>query len=424
MSPDKLGTARTIEKAERYQEKTEREMNRAQKQQLGATSLASYAKGYLSLNMEDFSQVYTPGEIRRDQEYVQEMKAKFGSHSPQADQFEGLFVDGIVNAGWLGQIDRETGNEDFSVLAAETTDYDDISNAVDAYAVLDFGRRMPEIGNRKKLPIGFDVTISGSDKVVMGKLTKFYSDGVELPYGYSHIKYYYDGNIRREMPEVLRYVIGISGYNVKYIEKKQNSDTGRYSFGADTSRNFINRFKVLAEMRAENELYSAMLPDERELPAEKRADRDLEFTGELIEKAYRRTVKAIVERRMIADADIRRMAEKDLAEKPDVSRKLCKIVEDYYLELSHRQYLEDVEEQTLKQKQRGEEPKEPDPNDPHEDTFVQIISCCRRLIDAAYTEGENGVGLLDKYRRVAQHNQGFRLVDDDTNIESISHTRE
>ena len=173
-------------------------------------------------------------------------------------------------------------------------------------------------------------------------------------------------------------------------------------------------------MRAENELYSAMLPDERETPAEKRADRDLEFTGELIEKAYRRVVKAIVKRQMIADANIRYMAEKDLAEKPGVSRKLCKMVEDYYLQLSHKQYLENQEEKRIKQKQRSEEPKEPDPNNSHEDTFIQIINCCRRLIDAAYTEGENGVGLLDKYRRVAQHNQGFRLVDDDTNIESIS----
>lgn len=347
----------------------------------------------VQLTETDFADVYPRRKIEADLRYVQDRKERFRDtpQSPRAKAVERAFVRGVQMNRWLGNLSDETGKVSFSTRTHETTKYDDYLHRVDAFTVLRFRDEIETDSGRKlrSVPLGFDVTTSGTRKTVWDKITHAYNDAAELPFGFSHLDYFTDGKRKGALGLLPRYVIGVSANESKKIEDQLRLGM---TTKASSEKLATMRFKVLAEIRAQNELFQAMLPDdayESDDETVQLAQAYIEVADEQLNRALAICTDDLVKYRHLPDKVLEKIKQ---AQNPFKTRK---IVEEYFLEKGR----EDAEK-----RRRTEE----DWTDP----FVQIMACTRELTQAAYDETQpKRLRRVNARRRVMAHDHQLTLPE-------------
>lgn len=334
------------------------------------------------IRMAEFAGVHSARRIISDQKYVLERAAdrKEQGERPEADQLELIFIEGVNVGGWLGDV---TGDRDaYQARAQATAQYDDFSHRLDAAVELLFAkpiRSHDDEGALRQTTIGIDVTVSGSPIMILDKLTRHYSDRSCLPFGFSRLDYYAHDDVREAKAMVLRYVIGLNVREVRRIWRrlKPGSKGGHLqAFRPNSPESLQMRFKVLSEIRAQNLLYCAMLPEDQTDKVVRKAALQIDAVDECLNAALKDCTKQIIARRVVP--------EKVFAPRRD-GRKLPserEAIEEFFIAESWQKYRND-------------------------DPFQQIMSKARRLLGILYdTDEDNPVRrALTERRKIMMHNQ-------------------
>ncbi len=389
---DSRGEARVSERRAdegSWEKLGERRLSREATRRIGQRALGRTVNS-VKLTEEDFADIYSPESIESDLRYVAERKRNFANPEiKDAQDFEKLFVRGVQLNRWLGNLPDQRGEVAFSTRTHETADLDDYSHRLDAFTVLRF-REPVETDTGVKLrtlPLGFDVTISGHPETILDKMTRSYNDDAELPFGFSHLKYYTDGREKSSLSLLPRYVIGIDLEELDVLRSKTSgSETNLHSPAA-----LRMRFKTLAEIRAQNELFQAMLPDDAydsEDAKVQLAQAYIEVADEQLNRALADCADEMIKRRCLPNDVIKQVEE---SRNPFRARK---VIEDYFLEESQERFREGWHGRA----------------DENMDPFVQIIACARELTAAAYDDSQpKRQAAIDERRRVLPQNQKLVL---------------
>lgn len=372
---------------------------------LGRKALALEGAQYMAelreVQMSDFQDIYPDTKLASDRRYLAKAESYMTERNAQgaAMVFEQMFLDGITAGAWLGNIEVENGKMQttFTVDARGAARYDDVRHKVDAFATLKFKEPIEDEDYgiiTEQAVMGFDVTVNSSREALYEKLTKSYNDQTELPFGFSHLDYYENRQTRGKLAMMPRYVIGVSGYDVRAIQEiaQVRPGSGIVNFGVNSGQNLINRFKVLSEIRAQNELFQAMMPDELDSEMLQQANANLYVIDECLHDALVECTRALIKTKCLPKAVL---DEVETADKAGHGMKARNVVEKYLLQRSQEIFADEAND-ALRHGRRV-------PGD--QDTFVQIMECCHELTEAAYA------GDLDEYRGVMAHNQGIGMSD-------------
>lgn len=364
--------------------------------QLSNTRNATTQLGGSIIDPRRFEQYYDQGKLRNDQNYVENCEKRFQNTGSElagetqgkwARMLEGMFLDGVNTGAWLGNIDKD-GKRLFSATAHQTTKFDDYRHNLDAVVSLNFENPIKdEEYNLEAAQIffGVDVTTRNDQKKLWEKLTKSYNSNEELPFGFSLLDYYEDERSLGKIPMLPRYLIGISAGDVKSISETNSVDpqTGHMiNLQPNSGQNLIVRFKILSEIRAQNELYQAMLPDDIDTEMLERADMMLGLTDQCLNRALGRCTEMMVARKCLPKALLQEVEENMRTNKAGRARMK---IEKYLLDDGRKRFAEN--------QQLFELPREGD------DVYAQIITMTKNLTEASYS------GELDRYRGVMVHNQ-------------------
>lgn len=350
------------------------------------------------LKMSDFEDVVAADKIKRDEKYVSNAERGFleMDQDPEritdAKNFEKLFIRGVQLGRWLGNVTNTTEHPTFQTRTYETTPYDDILHRIDAFTTLKLAEPFETSIDTvvENLPLGFDVTTDGRRQTIEDKLTRHYNGSVELPFGFSQIDYYTDGTLKTSLTMVPRYIIGVSGDEVSGFSKQLKNGQ---AVNMLSPRNLRTRFKVLTEIRAQNELYEAMLPDDAYESEDQQIQRAISYIETADDKL--KTALQICTQEMIKQKVLPNEVIAKIQEKPNHQRQ---IIEEYLINRGHSDYQERMRELCRVQ---GKVYNATD--DDADDVFAQIIHCTRQLSEAARQ------GKLDDCRKIMAHNKPIRI---------------
>ena len=374
-----------------WEQVAERNLDRGLSRRIGQQALGRSVNS-VQLREEDFADVYSAKELARDQRYVDECKRNFPeklSSKKEPRAFERLFVRGVQMGRWLGNLPNEHGVVDFATRTYETTEFDDYMHRVDAFTVLRFNEPIETDSGEevKTLPLGFDVTLNWRRENVMDKITRSYNDNAELPFGFTQLKYFTDGQDKSGLPLLPRYVIGVSAAEVRSLREQMKGSNAKL-FTPDVLK---MRFKTLAEIRAQNELFQAMLPDDVYDSEDSKlhmAQSSIEVADEQLNKALADCSNEMVKRRMLPHEVLEQIKSSG---NPFRARKA---IEDYLLAESERQF---------NSRWHGKADQNPD-------VFFQIMTCVRELTEAAYDDTQpRRQAAIDSRRKVMEQNQKLVL---------------
>lgn len=148
----------------------------------------------------DFSDIYSPEEIQKDMELIQEIKERFKQNeTPEgarfkriSDVFEGVVAEQAEQNAWFGK----------NVTFYHTSEYDDLVNGVDGVA--EFYEEDRETSQHTAL--SFDVVFSADAQRIFDKLerTRKMIDNGEL----TEVKYFEDEEGNRKTIKAPRIVLG------------------------------------------------------------------------------------------------------------------------------------------------------------------------------------------------------------------------
>lgn len=350
--------------------------------------------------IDDFSDVYDAKKIFADKRYVAGVEKHFDSETNElktANVFEQMFISGVMLGNWLGGTTVEGDGivEDFSPSARSTNRYDDLKNRIDTAVTLDFDEPIRDDENRntmKKLVLGFDTTINNSRQQLLDKITRSSNTDVELPFGFSRLTYYQDDSGHGKIPLTPRYVVGLNGDEVNDVLQlsriRQSDNT--IDFELFSAKNLYNRFRILSEIRAENELYQAMLPDKLDSRVLKNASTQLYIADRCLNKALKVCAHELVKRKCLP-TEINEKAASAIASGRSV--KARNIIQEYLL----RRDQEIFDSESKERQSQGK------PTIGTGDTFVQIMQICDQLKDAAYS------GKLNRFRQLGKRNFGLKM---------------
>ncbi len=356
--------------------------------------------------IQDFSEVYPDTKLRSDERYVKKaeslMSVEERNQMTPAHMFEEMFTSGVTLGNWLGNVSLgENGVEEhFEVEAQDSLRYDDILNRIDAFTTLDFPEPIEDEDfglSTDRIVLGFDVTTNPNRNKLLDKITRAYNGDQELPFGFSKLDYYHnDSGERGGLSMLPRYTIGLSSSNVEAIAEtaRIRERDGTVDFGLNTGKNLINRFKVLSEIRAQNELYQAMLPDDMDSEIVQQADMQLYVADQCLHRALTICAQELVKHKCLPPQVI---AEVEAAQSKGRTAQTRNIVQEYLLRRSEEIFASEAKESESRgQRSQGDG-----------DVFVQIIQLCDELKTGAYN------GSLDHYRAIMAHNQSIpaRLLE-------------
>lgn len=375
----------------------------------GESAEESFDAGWQK-RMGEFQDIYDQETIERDIRYVERTERSFAPEGERrksaSKRFEELFLTGVRRGRWLGDIAQAAdGEAPFRVSAEPATKFDDFTHRVDAYATLHFREPLEDEETEMTLErahMGFDVTLNGDYGAVMDKLTRSCNDGARMPFGFSSLKYYDDDGEHGSVGMLPRYMIGVSGYDMRDAIRAATKDerTGQIrDFGLYSGRNLASRFKVLSEIRAENVLYQAMLPDELDTPELKLASAQLYAVDQELNSALAACTKELVVRKALPPhilAEIERASQGQGGQGGLLGAR--KIIEEFYLKQGRLNF---QEERQRRERWQGY-PDSGDSAHPVQDTFVQIMDCCRELTEMAYR------GELNNYRAPQARNRSIK----------------
>lgn len=351
------------------------------------------------VKMGDFSAIYETQQIAKNQRWTLQRARQLAESpkTPEAEQFEDIFIQGVNVGNWLGNLTSARHEIEFEAFAQRATLFDDLSHRVDDVVELTFAE--PIVGedgeaSLTQVVLGFDVTVSSSRQVIRKKLTKSCNDGTELPFGWTHLSYYENGDERKEIPRLPRYTIGLSSYDIRDIWERSEVNP---RYGGKIRRmkpSPRTQFKVLTEIRAQNELFYAMLPDD----ADEELMLQLEATDKCLHNALTSCAHEMVERGELPKSVRERIeAEREALRQAgarDVTLKDRQVIEEFLLESSQAYFRSEGEERV----RRGTMTHDGEDRD---DPFVQIVTEARALTEQAHR------GELEQYRAPQPRNQAI-----------------
>lgn len=313
-----------------------------------------------------------------------------------AKRFEWKLVVGIQAGRWLGNVGNDPA---FTTVSHVSADYDDYIHRLDVFTTLRL--KEPIIRERKsgnplkisQVPIAFDATVSTNSAKIEEKLTKMSNSGTDLPFGFTQIDYYTDNRQKRALESCPRYVIGISSRETKDCV----SDRDLQDISCEpNANNTTMRFKVLSEMRAQNRLFQAMLP-EKSAQEPDRHKRILRRNAQLILGRMEEILTNGLEEcaKIILNPASRVLSDR-VREKVNAADDKVAAIEEAMLESSRVKFMLDYENIL------GEDY---DPNDLNEencDTYNKIVLTARRLTELAKTTTE-----LDQHKTIGRHHKEF-----------------
>lgn len=338
------------------------------------------------VRMSDFLGIHAPSKIIADQRYtIERVTGRKQKGELTAGHLEAIFIEGVNVGGWLGDGDA------YQARAWPAAIYDDISHRIDTVVNLAF--RQPIYSHDGKdalqqVTIGFDVTVGGAPDKVLDKLTRHYSDQARLPFGFSHLDYYFDGQHRGVKPLLIRYVIGVNFHEVLEIWGSTQSDPSTRShlsaFRPNSPASLQMRFKILSEIRQQNMLYYAMLPENQNNKTIRAAALQIDAVDECLNASLQDCTKQIVARRVVPSAifAIKQRGHKARSERD--------IIEEYLIAENQRKYR-------------------------NKDPFTQIMSKARKFLDSLYDESADNIirQALAERRKIMVQNQVLRIPSAD-----------
>lgn len=339
------------------------------------------------IHPEAFTDVHDQATLARHARYVARKDAEFNSGTIEqklSQQFETIFLDGIRLGNWLGSTTTRadhTIQQNFFLDARPAAKYDDYRHRADVIATLDFTEPIEDdYGELSQAVLAFDVTINSDPATIRDKLTRAYNDDAELPFGFTHLDYYQSSDSRGTAPMVPRYVIGTSKYDLKNLQEISSTDSnGHLHINRNSARALIDRFKVLSEIRAQNELFDAMLPDDWDDARVQKAASLIGAVDECLDRALKTSAELLLCSPALPES-VRQKARSGSA---------YRTIEEYLLKSTQAEYSEWLEEQH----RRGNFHYGP------QDTYVEIVTSARKLSKAAL-DGE-----LEDHRQIRAHNQ-------------------
>ena len=315
--------------------------------------------------MAEFQSIHGKRKVLRDQNYLLEMVdiQKQEDDRTEANQLELIFIEGVNIGGWLGDI---TGDRDaYQTQAQATSIYDDFSHRLDTAVELTFAQPIwsqDEKESLRRMTIGFDVTVCGSPLVMLNKLTCHYGGQLRLPFGFSSLDYYAHGQTREAKPLVPRYGIGLNVCEGRQIWRDMQAgptDGGiLQAFRPNSPESLRMRFKVLSEIRAQNLLYYAMLPEDQTHKLVRQATLQIDAVDECLNAALRDCTQQLMARRVVPTGIF---APRRQSQKPRSDREA---LEDFFITETGQKYR-------------------------NLDPFRQILGETRRLLAALYDTDKN-----------------------------------
>lgn len=335
---------------------------------------------------QDFKDIYSERTIENDLYFVKKreegmiMRSIAGGEAGleqmrAAKRAERLVVEGINHKNWLGgeAMSARERQSAFRATAEPTARYDDFIHNVDAFVTLDFPCKA---GDPEKSPkywanrpvFGIDVTMSNLPLDIQRKMTRSHRDSMlSLPLGFTSIKYYqHEGKRYPQIIGIPRYVVGL---DQESLEKD------------DDVSNCINRYKILAEMQAQNRLFRLALPSVDSLlknpPA---SDSPLRKSPQTYVKSREISIsKLSVMDRVVEDALNRTSME--IAERGYLPGRLKRELKDLARNGDFAQMQSIITSHLLGESRYLFRKRYPNKNS-HTDTFVGIMSQCRKLENA------------------------------------------
>ncbi|MDO4611878.1 MAG: hypothetical protein Q4B29_00215, partial [Candidatus Saccharibacteria bacterium] len=196
------------------------------------------------------------------------------------------------------------------------------------------------------------------------------------------------------------YIVGVSTTDAEKIDNflKNNGQHAKQKFMQEEI-GLTTRFKVLSEIRAQNNLYQSMLPDDYSNdPITKQAEAIIYAVDDILNDARKICIEQMIRRKALeapADFKSKRNSGSIFKEGPTFEE-----LKGYWTPSRVQNWL--IEKSLAKQKEeKGGDPKVEDSRD----TFVQIISSCQKFHKLA-TDGE-----LDEFRKTMKHNIELKDLD-------------
>lgn len=363
----------------------------------------------LQMRIEDFVGVYPDAKLRRNERYVRDFRIH--SNTVKLDNYEGaeesrqleqIFLEGIQVARWLGNTGTKrseiSGLGQFSTLSFEAAEYDDIRHRVDVFTLLKF-RQPPEneAGIKfRTLPIAFDLTLAGNRNAIIDKLTRSCNDDEPLPFGFTRVDYFTDGKNRMGCPIMQRFTVGISGNEIASLVRQMMEHARHPGYGLHSKTNLRTRFRMLSELRAQNELAEAMLPENAyESPSKnvRIARAYIEVSDRVFSHALSECAQDMVQFRALPTSVLAKIAENP--------RKIRTTIEDYLMWEGQKYFQKDQQELIADEVAEGGH---------YTDAFVQNMTQTRKLTEAARNGGSKEFPLIDLLKPEQARNQSILKI--------------
>ena len=235
-------------------------------------------------------------EVADDERYVQHTESRFDEDpSYQAKGLEHFIQFGIAQ----GRLLNDPENNDYLTDQIWVTRYDDLRNRLDTAATVHVFPEASPDGEEHEITFGLDLTTNPSPDVIRRKLLVGTNDpNVDLPAGFSQIKYYRDADGFRSKRECIpRYCIGISSAGVDDLLDDITIDSSGNIRIRSQGAEAVPSFKILYEMSKQNELFESPLYQKEDsdalTPEEEQALRNMEILDNIYLKELERIAKLL-----------------------------------------------------------------------------------------------------------------------------------
>lgn len=157
------------------------------------------------IQMDDFRDLYSDQVVDADSAEVARLAARFSAEqTPEEKRSKELAT--VLEAIILEQMDQSMwfGERVTTVAAAP---YDDYVNGVDMIATVDVSGQA-----RAHTGLAIDVTFSGNAKKKFDRILRNISNGTA-----ASVKYFDNGDVRGELKQIPRVVLGVQGANAQHL---------------------------------------------------------------------------------------------------------------------------------------------------------------------------------------------------------------
>lgn len=251
---------------------------------------------------EDFKDVLPLKKIENDIVYVDQKLDKINQHkNPNyesvGEKFENMLFEGLHNSYWLGNVPENVNNpNNFSIDVQRASKTDDLSNRIDLFATLNFKDQQNQ---KLSVILGLDATTNNDPDKILDKLTRSYNNPKHQSlFGFSQIDYYKVNNQNiGSVTCIPRYCIALSTEDIGKLEKTSHPNS-LTEFDQNDKFTILARFKVLAQIQAQNELKKLMLPQDK-VRTTLHAKKYLDKIDACLEPALLTATKMIVKRRSL-----------------------------------------------------------------------------------------------------------------------------